>query len=87
MNGREICPQGASPTKRRLIHTTLFQLCEAFIDAGLNDSEWLPTIKQFFERSDVRLLHSAAAVRLVVASPATSGNGESKIAQPRGWRA
>ena len=50
--------------RKTLKRTTFFELIGSFIDAAKNDAEILASVRQLFDRSEVRLVGSLAPVRL-----------------------
>jgi hypothetical protein len=75
---RTQCNAAVQPETGR-IRTTFFELISAFIDAAKNDAEIIVSIKQLFERSDVRLLRSLAPVRLVAGASHTTARRKRKF--------
>jgi hypothetical protein len=59
--------QNQSNRDKVLIRTTFYELIDALIDVTKNDAEILASVKQIFDRSDVRMVRSLAPVQLVTA--------------------
>jgi hypothetical protein len=57
--------QNQSNRDKVLIRTTFYELIDALIDVTKNDAEILASVKQIFDRSDVRMVRSLAPVQLV----------------------
>lgn len=57
--------QNPSNRDKVLIRTTFYELIDALIDVTKNDAEILASVKQIFDRSDVRMVRSLVPVQLV----------------------
>jgi hypothetical protein len=69
--------------RKTLIRTTFFELIGSFIDAAKNDAEILASVRQLFDRSEVRLVRSLAPVRLVAPASRATADRKRSWAQAR----